>query len=967
MGLFLLLSARYNASGQASRSLRDVLGEKTDAIVQQYYFTNPDTAIILLEPLATEASIAAIWDQLLYIRLNQASIASDVENLDLLSYYLQQGDSINASFGEYINEYDEDGFIKANLYFLYGRYFYDIFNFEEAIHQYSKIFTFKAVSQDSLLAYDTYLSIGQSHYSLGNYEPALHAYKLAQLSLPSESPTYAAGRDYEYKTAFINSLLGRVIFFKAEKTGDHAGLKNAINEYHSSLKLLKGREDETSAQRLFSTLYRRIAAAHSQLSNHDSAIFYVEKTFIKTSSSPVDQVQAYLLAGETYLIARKSKLALSNFKKALNIAEGAFTATSTYKGQALTGLGKTFTLQKDFQNANLMFHKALFCFVQGSWKADGLSLPPLSNVKDENEMLELLEAMGSSVFEQYKIMGTNVNECVEIFKTASALSDQIRKGFQSPESRQLLSGKSSSIYEGGLTAAYEAFILDSLNIEIQNLLLYFMEKKKGAQLLESSKEGFAQTFTGIPQELLNEENKIKGKIAYLKRILSEAEKEDPLLRKKLDTAYKDYETFTAALKKSYPKYFQMQYDTEIVSVKALQQLIPDNTIFVEYFYGKEVIFVLSATPNTFYVEKIEEVSVIEEKVKIVLRGIKDPTYKGLEKSLYALNDLILKKILDKESDINQLWIIPDGLLGYLPFEALLQSKSEKSANKTPDYLVLDYTIKYEFSATLLQYKSNNVRQSSDLEYLGFAPDYKDGLVSNIRFSLSPLKFNQREIEEANQYFKGQTFKNQNATENNFFNHASSADILHLSMHAMADDENAMYSAFYFNSSQLESEKIARDINENDGILHLYELYNYPLKAKLAILSACETGSGEYARGEGIMSLGRAFQYAGCPSVVMSLWQINDMTTAAIMKDFFHNLKKGEAKDKALRNAKIAFLGSEKNKYFLHPYYWSAFVLVGDSNPLIEEEFPLITVIVITLSLITVFFIIFWFKKKGRQV
>lgn len=91
-----------------------------------------------------------------------------------------------------------------------------------------------------------------------------------------------------------------------------------------------------------------------------------------------------------------------------------------------------------------------------------------------------------------------------------------------------------------------------------------------------------------------------------------------------------------------------------------------------------------------------------------------------------------------------------------------------------------------------------------------------------------------------------------------------------------------------------------------------------------------------------------------------------MTTAAIMKDFVYNLKKGEAKDKALRNAKVAFLSNEKNKYFFRPYYWLAFVLVGDSNPLKVEEFPLIAVIAIILSLLLVFFLIFWFKKREEE-
>ncbi|ELR70926.1 tetratricopeptide repeat domain protein [Fulvivirga imtechensis AK7] len=189
------------------------------------------------------------------------------------------------------------------------------------------------------------------------------------------------------------------------------------------------------------------------------------------------------------------------------------------------------------------------------------------------------------------------------------------------------------------------------------------------------------------------------------------------------------------------------------------------------------------------------------------------------------------------------------------------------------------------------------------------------------------------------------FLNQSATENSFRDNAAEAAILHLSMHARVDDLNPNSSAFYFAGTEVST---GEENYGNDNILHLYELYNMPLKANLVVLSACETGIGRYARGEGIMSLGRAFQFAGCPSVTMSLWSVNDRSSAGIMENFFFNLSEGMRKDEALRQAKLSFIKDPQNKYFAHPYYWSGFTLMGDPTPVVEKHYPTYTFLIIAL-------------------
>ncbi|MFK7772197.1 MAG: CHAT domain-containing protein [Saprospiraceae bacterium] len=123
----------------------------------------------------------------------------------------------------------------------------------------------------------------------------------------------------------------------------------------------------------------------------------------------------------------------------------------------------------------------------------------------------------------------------------------------------------------------------------------------------------------------------------------------------------------------------------------------------------------------------------------------------------------------------------------------------------------------------------------------------------------------------------------------------------------------------------------------DDYLSNKDLYNFFSQSRLAALSACNTGTGQLVKGEGVMSLSRGFIHAGCPSVVMSLWSVDDGSTSKIMENFYQNLRNGKTKDLALRQAKLDYLGSSK-KSFQHPYYWAAFVQFGDARPLCESNF-----------------------------
>jgi len=143
------------------------------------------------------------------------------------------------------------------------------------------------------------------------------------------------------------------------------------------------------------------------------------------------------------------------------------------------------------------------------------------------------------------------------------------------------------------------------------------------------------------------------------------------------------------------------------------------------------------------------------------------------------------------------------------------------------------------------------------------------------------------------------------------------------MHTVIDDNDPMYSTLIFSPEES---------GEEDRFLRTFEIYGIPLKARMVVLSSCNTGVGKLFSGEGILSLARGFIYSGSESVVMSMWEIEDRTGTEVVKAYYDYLKRGYSKSIALKKARNKFLKSA-DQLRAHPYFWSALVIYGDNSPL----------------------------------
>jgi CHAT domain-containing protein len=190
--------------------------------------------------------------------------------------------------------------------------------------------------------------------------------------------------------------------------------------------------------------------------------------------------------------------------------------------------------------------------------------------------------------------------------------------------------------------------------------------------------------------------------------------------------------------------------------------------------------------------------------------------------------------------------------------------------------------------------------------------------------------------------QGKILLNGAAIKNEFVRLVDNYPIIHLATHAVANDENpvASYISFYGRTSDA-------DINHR---LYAPEIYNLSLShVQLVVLSACETGHGQLINGEGMMSLSRAFSYAGCKSTIASLWKADDMATAFISKKLHEYLKKGDDKDIALQKAKLAYLNSAAiEDRFKTPAYWSHLILIGENQAIVQHSWWQAAVILLAI-------------------
>ena len=621
-------------------------------------------------------------------------------------------------------------------------------------------------------------------------------------------------------------------------------------------------------------------------------------------------------------------------------------------------LGKVKLTKELLDEALDNFQHGIKATVPGIAGDDIYKNPPIEGRFSREALLKLLSAKAEALSIKFAFNPTE-NHVLEFslstYLLAVQLVEKTRIHYKSEDYKLYFSEKCQAIFDQAIQTAMNLYTITG-EYQYKVTALEISEKSKAAVLTEALYESRAREFSGIPQDLLNKEQQLKEQlVAYETALEGEYQtnlrKDTPKYReleKKYFAVSDEYQRLIEHFEQNYNKYYQLKYRYPQVSLQEIQKNIPANTTIVEYFVGDKNIYIFIIRANEFEALDIPKEQAFETTVEQFHNSIKMIE----EKAFVDLSQKLFQKLMAPVTEYiprtGKLVVIPHGSLYLIPFETFISSPRKNNGNFSDlDYLVKRYDFSYHYSARLWLYSRDNPQEETTRRFIGFAPIFSDqpqeGYIidtSTLRSGgpddddsrsfvihkdlFSELPATERELRNIIDMFKGSSgdamgYFHKQATEDAFKSlNMEQYSFVHIATHSLKNMSNPAMSGLIFARPD-------DDDLKNDGILFSSEAYNLNLKAKLIVLSSCESGIGKLINGEGMMAMHRGFFYSGAQNIIFSLWKIEDKATSTLMVEFYKNILKKFRFPSALRRAKLEMI---KNPYTAFPKYWSGFILLG---------------------------------------
>jgi CHAT domain-containing protein len=851
----------------------------------------------------------------------------------------------------------------ATVYYYDGEYVLSLDYFRKALPIQRKI-----MGDHHYTVAQGYNAIGYLYWKLGNLEESL-AYFQKALALTKQM--YG---EHHKSNADILTNIG--IIYR------NLGKPDVALEYHfKTLAIVKELYKKTDIHHAI--CYHNIASVYGDKKEYEKALDYVLKGCSIAYELMGDRDPDIALGYDN--VARFYQ-ALGDSAKAFEYLQRSFAIrTKVYQGGKHPSLGKSYRdlgewyfEKKDYRHALAHFQKSLVASVNAFNDLSQFKNPLMRDCQHKTDVLSSLEKKAKTLKTLYE-KEKNSNDLFASFQTyhvIDSLIDEARREKSTEGDKLALANIKALLYEGAIEVCMSMYD-DTNDMQYLAEAFYFSEKSRASVLTEALAHTAAQGMGLVPIELLALERHIKKeKSGLLSRLELEKSRTPHHMRtvEQYETRLFDLnqrlDSLIESMEINYPGYFQLKYANKSTDVNTIQRKISEHAALLQFFEGKERIRVFMITQDRFQVFSVANDSTYRQLTREFYASIKpdgahdinkEQTYHNFTSASYKLFTLLLKnpiKAIRANDEIRNLMIIPDGQLSYLPFDVLLTKEPSSVLGNYAalDYLIKEYSTAYGYSATLLFENTYTPKRFPVDMCMSFAPSYDSksdqSALAKFREAFTELHWNRKEVEAISTIVRGRYYIGRDATESRFKSEASQYNVIHLAMHAFANDEEPMKSKLVFNH---------QNDTVDDGYLHAFELYNLQLNASMVVLSACNTGYGKLSRGEGIMSMARAFAYSGVPSVVMSHWKVDDEATSKLMEYFYKYLADGLTKDEALRKAKLDYLFSA-HPSTTHPFYWAAFVVTGDTKAVIDKNYY--AVIAIGVISVVVLLSAFWIKRKG---
>jgi CHAT domain-containing protein/tetratricopeptide (TPR) repeat protein len=784
-------------------------------------------------------------------------------------------------------------------------------------------------------------NIGMVYYGQGHYQQALDYFQQA-LELRRELPHPQKEAESLSNIASVQANLGR--------------FDEALNGYRQVLELAT----ESALPPMVAATHANMAGVHAQQGDYQAAIAaYMQAlpTFTENQDLP-SQAGIHLNIGAVHALVGNRAEASNQFSQALRIyneignLEGVATAQSNLGilaaqdgvlMQAEIYLQQSLATWRDLDNPVAASRTLGNLAIVAANRGD-----PQSALEQGREALRLSEQAGNQADtgRLLIIVGT-MNLALDDYATAIEYGERavnLAKQIGDPATEMgghLLLGTSYYAQEGygqayehikaavgllevlqgaitvdelkitfldNLADVYELAVLTAVELGRPEEAFQYAEQARARAFLDQLANGLVDFRSGTDVILLERERALKAEIAALRgqlitlrgrpsgeldtNVISDVETE----LKALET---DYETLLTEIKLQSPELAGL-VSTDVASSQDIQELLDPNTTLVEYFVTEDRALAFVITPDTFDtvaldVSREDLLWTIDEfQVEDFAAPSESDPHPSSLQQLHTWLIAPLQTYLSTPA----LGIVPHGVLHYLPFAALTDGER---------YLSGDYVLFTLPSASTLRFIQEKHKPDADTLLALGNPTTAE--------ALSELHFAEEEARAVAELYGSYPLVGEEATESAVWSRAGKVGMLHLAAHGHYNPFNPLFSAIY----------LAGD-DGHDGRLEVHEVYGLDLTAvtDLVVLSACQTQIGELSAGDEVVGLSRAFLHAGTPSVIASLWTVDDKATALLMEHLYTHLRDGMDKAEALQQAQL-----EVREEYPHPYYWAAFVLTGD--------------------------------------
>ena len=807
----------------------------------------------------------------------------------------------------------EDSFLFQPLIFT-ARILYGQNNYDSAHLYYKKAENIREKYNHTLQDEQRlYNGLGSMYFETGNYKLAKKYFEKALHLLSTSEPGF---KDFfiTYNVNVASSLV------KLEKY-------NEADSIYTALLKLNTPTNE---------IYQSIGFVNLKMDNPQKALSYFKKINYQTKAN----ILLYNQYGLAFMNLQKKDSAEKYYNLAL-IENEKWNANrkNTQHGITYQYIGDKCLEAKQYDKAITYYQRAILQFYPNYNDSNKFNSPTTFN--GIFSYINLFNSLTSKANGLYELFKTNKKQSVleaslKTYKSAFLLSTYVEKTYNSDEARMFLNNIKYTIHHKPIDISLQLYE-QTKDISFLESAYNFDQLNKASVLSYNVQENMLKNKLNENNDLLIKETSLKNLIT--RQVLKAGQINDTFKLEKLNIEIRENEISLGKIQdkiKALPEYKNISAENTIPNFAQLQKYLDNKTAVISYHLS-------DLTLTTFCVNK-NEISYTKQAIdssffnyifafrNTLINFDNDQNNKFYSKELF--NATIKPLLKNNIANSKNLIIIPDDELNNIPFEALQEENDH--------FLVEKYAVSYQYSTAFLVKENDKDILNSNI--LALAPFTNKG-----NEAFTKLLYSKNEIEN----LQGNILLDSTATKKNFLAFAEKSNILHLATHTIVNDSIPEKSliAFYpiLNQTSFENN------------LYLQEIYNLKLdNTKLVVLSACETGTGKLTKGEGLMSLTRAFTYAGCPNIISSLWKADDKSTSWIMQRFYKYYKDGEDAATSLQNAKLDYINSpEIEKRFKTPNYWAHLVFTGVSE--YNTNYIKMWWLMGIFSMLTITFI--YFKKR----